>query len=146
MENARTTYVYGKEYLNHDLESINNMQDVESTQYRMKKRIYGFYGDLRFSYKEIFYFGATARNDHSSTLPKNNNSLFYPSVNAGVNIVNLIWNGSNSIFSYGKLRASWAQVGKDAPPQKLTAVLESIQTINGGFKYDYYAGNPYLKP
>ncbi len=50
------------------------------------------------------------------------------------------------IISYAKIRGNWAQVGKDAPPQRLTSVLEPSYTIGGGFKYDYYAGNPNLKP
>src|SRR5690606_13444856 len=44
------------------------------------RRLVGIYGDLNVSYKNIAYLQATARNDWSSTLPKKNNSFFYPSV------------------------------------------------------------------
>lgn len=146
IENGKTTYVYGSGFKNKDLESINNMETNVTEQYHIRKRVYGFYGDLKLNWNEIVYLGATARNDHSSTLPVSDNSLFYPSFNAGLNLVNLIWANGNPLFTYGKLRATWAQVGKDAPPHKLYPILEPYLAINGGFKYDYLAGNPFLKP
>ena len=147
MESARTSYIYGIKFKNPDLNSINNMEETDATQFMVRRRIYGYYGDFKIDYKDFAYLEITGRQDWSSTLPKSNNTFFYPSVSGGLTITKLIWpTVDNRIFTYGKIRGSWAQVGKDAPAQRLTSVLENHQTIGGGFKYDYYAGNPNLKP
>lgn len=39
------------------------------------------FGSLQLSWKEYLSLDLTARNDWSSTLPKKNNSFFYPSAN-----------------------------------------------------------------
>lgn len=77
-----------------------------------KKRLVGTYGEIGASYKDIAFITLTGRNDWSSTLPIENRSYFYPSV-SGAFVFTELMKRSN-ILSYGKLRASWAQVGKDA--------------------------------
>ncbi len=141
---SKLTIIEGKKYRNPDLDNINNLEDIKATQYLTRKRLVGAFADLKFDYRSTIFIGFTGRNDWSSTLPKSNNSFFYPSVSLGVDLSKFL--KSDNILSYGKLRANWAQVGKDAPPHRLTAVLEPSYTIGGGFKYDYYAGNPNLKP
>ena len=78
----------------------------------------GVYGDVGLSYKDILFLNVTGRNDWSSTLPKSNNSYFYPSVSSSFVfsevLSNLPW------LSFGKLRASWANVGSDAAPYSLS--------------------------
>ena len=143
-EEGKLTIIYGKKYRNPDLNNINNLEDIKAVQYLTRKRLVGVFADLKFDYKSIVFLGLTGRNDWSSTLPKSNNSFFYPSVSLGVDLSRLL--PSDNILSYAKIRGNWAQVGKDAPPQRLTAVLEPAYTIGGGFNYDYYAGNPNLKP
>lgn len=75
----------------------------------------GLYGDITLSYKQRYYLNITGRNDWSSTLEKNNNSFFYPSVSAGYVFTEDLGLNDNPYFSFGKLRASVAQVGRDAP-------------------------------
>lgn len=142
--NSKQTSITGYRYKNPDLDNINNLENTYATQYLTRKRLVGAFADVKIDYKSIFFLGLTGRNDWSSTLPKANNSFFYPSVSFGVDLSKLI--DIENILSYAKIRGNWAQVGKDAPPHRLTAVLESSHTIGGGFKYDYYAGNPNLKP
>ncbi len=141
---SKLTIIDGRKYRNPDLDNINNLEDIKATQYLSRKRLVGVFADVKFDYRSTIFLGVTGRNDWSSTLPKSNNSFFYPSVSLGIDLSKFL--PSDNILSYGKLRANWAQVGKDAPPHRLTAVLKSTQTIGGGFKYDYYAGNPNLKP
>ncbi len=43
------------------------------------KNTIGVYGDFRFGFKEFAFLSLSARNDWSSTVEKENNSLFYPS-------------------------------------------------------------------
>lgn len=77
-------------------------------------RIVSFFADAKLSYKDIIYFNATGRNDIVSTLPQANNSFFYPSFSAGYVFSEHL--SKNNFLSYGKLRASWAQVGKGTDP------------------------------
>jgi len=120
------------------------------------RRLVGVYADLNLSYKNFLFLEATGRNDWSSTLPKKNNSFFYPSVNTSFAFSELI--GTNSILSSGKVRASWAQVGNDTDPYRLLTTF-SKGTVTGNFGSTIFPfgnvaalqasttiGNPNLKP
>ncbi|MGK7391371.1 MAG: SusC/RagA family TonB-linked outer membrane protein [Candidatus Cyclobacteriaceae bacterium M2_1C_046] len=144
LDNGRNTYISGSGYRNTLLDNINNLQTIEVNQNVSRRRIAGVFGDIKLDYDGVFYLGVTARNDWSSTLAKDNNSFFYPSVSGGIIFSEFLKN--QSFLSYGKIRGSWAQIGKDAPAHRTTAVLENYNAINGGFKYDYYAGNPNIAP
>ena len=63
------------------------------------------------------YLDFSARNDWSSALPKDNNSYLYPSVGGSIIFTEFIKN--TNILNYGKIRASWAQVGSDLDPYQL---------------------------
>ncbi len=101
-----------------------------------KKRMMGVYGEFRAAYKNLAYLTVTGRNDWSSTLPKDNRSYFYPSVSGSFVFTELL--PKNSILTFGKVRASWAQVGKDADPYSLDVYSRAIATLNGGI---YGAGD-----
>ncbi|MEM6830457.1 MAG: SusC/RagA family TonB-linked outer membrane protein, partial [Bacteroidota bacterium] len=77
------------------------------------KQLYGVYGDVRFTYQDMFFLNLTGRNDWSSTLGASNNSFFYPAVAFG-------WSFTENFdlgraVPYGKLRVSYGKVGNDAP-------------------------------
>lgn len=98
-----------------------------------KRRLIGLYADLNLSYKNLLFLEATARNDWSSTLPKNNNSFFYPSVSGSFVFTELIKDSPvSNVLNYGKLRSSWAQVGNDTDPYQLLSTYGKT-TINGNF-------------
>lgn len=127
--------------------SINNAEKENQyfSQSIIRKRLVGIYGDLRASYKDIIYLGVTGRNDISSTLPVQNQSFFYPSVSGSFVFTELMKN--NGVLSFGKLRASWAQVGKDAPAYQTNTYLFGPElTIGGGFRNYWTRGNDQLKP
>lgn len=71
----------------------------------------GVFGELKMGYKNKLFLTLTGRNDWLSTLPKENNSFFYPSISASYVFTEDIFKDSD-ILSFGKLRASWAEVGK----------------------------------
>jgi len=77
------------------------------------RRLLGYYADATFSYKNYAFLEFTGRADKSSTLPKDKNTYFYPSVNASL-IFTDAFNIKSNVFSYGKIRASYAKVGRDA--------------------------------
>lgn len=128
--------------------SFNNMATDSKffTDGTTRKRLVGAYGEVGVSYKDIIYLTATGRNDWSSTIPVENQSYFYPSVSGSFIFSQLL--AKNSILSFGKLRASWAQVGKDANPYATNTYVNPPISIGGltGVGNQYYAGNPILKP
>ncbi|MCK5471151.1 MAG: SusC/RagA family TonB-linked outer membrane protein, partial [Cyclobacteriaceae bacterium] len=79
--------------------------------------INSLFGSAEISWKNMLFLNATARNDWFSTLPKDNNSILYPSIGAS-------WVFSDAFsmpefITIGKLRGSWAQVGGGANPYQL---------------------------
>jgi TonB-linked SusC/RagA family outer membrane protein len=111
-----------------------------------QKRLVGAYGEAGISYKDIAYITATGRNDWSSTLPVDNRSYFYPSISGSFVFTSLL--PKNSILSFGKVRGSWAQVGKDANPYATLTYLNSPITIGAftGVGNQLTSGNPILLP
>jgi len=85
------------------------------------RRSVGLYGGADFSYKDFLFVSLNGRNDWSSTLPPGNNSFFYPGVNVGL-VISDLFPSIRPILPYGKLRASIAKVGNDAPPYMVYSV------------------------
>jgi TonB-linked SusC/RagA family outer membrane protein len=85
------------------------------------KKVNSLYGSASFNFKDWLNVDITGRNDWSSTLPKNGNSLFYPSIGAAFVFTDAL-KLQSSLLSYGKLRASWTRVGNDTDPYQLAAV------------------------
>ncbi|HEY8510731.1 MAG TPA: SusC/RagA family TonB-linked outer membrane protein [Cyclobacteriaceae bacterium] len=74
-----------------------------------RSRVNSLYGWAEFGYNGLLYLNFTARNDWFSVLNPDKNSKFYPSVSGSFIFSELLNN--QSWLTYGKLRASWAQVG-----------------------------------
>ncbi|MEE4178144.1 MAG: SusC/RagA family TonB-linked outer membrane protein [Bacteroides sp.] len=143
---GRNTFVEGERFRNPTLHSINNLREVRNSQSTANRRIIGVFGDLTIDYGRFIVLGVTGRNDWSSTLPLANRSFFYPSYSAAFIFSELLDGQMAKIFSFAKIRASYAQVGKDAPPHRLTQTLEQFYGIGSGWKNGAFAGNPILKP
>ena len=114
--------------------ALNNGSQAPDPGDEMKyaKKINSLYSFLNLSYKNQLFLEATARNDWASSLPKANNSYFYPSVNLsyvfteGIPSIksNLSW------LDFGKLKLSYAETGSDTDPYTIFNLLES-NTYNG---------------
>lgn len=111
-----------------------------------KRRLVGAYGEFAVSWKDIAYVTVTGRNDWSSTLPVDNRSYFYPSVSGS--LVFSQWLQNIPHLSFGKIRGSWARVGKDANPYSTLTYLNNPITYGSfvGVGNQYTSGNPFLKP
>ncbi|MEE9349195.1 MAG: SusC/RagA family TonB-linked outer membrane protein [Flavobacteriaceae bacterium] len=70
----------------------------------------GLFGEFKMDYDNKLFLTLTGRNDWVSTLAKDKRSFFYPSINLAYDITDLL--GDNDIMTFGKLRTSWAEVGK----------------------------------
>src|SRR3989454_354478 len=88
------------------------------------KKVNSLYGSANFNFKDWLNVDITGRNDWSSTLPKNGNSIFYPSIGAAFVFTDAL-KLQSSLLSYGKVRASWTRVGNDTDPYQLAAVYGS---------------------
>jgi TonB-linked SusC/RagA family outer membrane protein len=129
--------------------SFGNIVDNQKffTERNVKKRLIGVFGEFRASYKSIAYLTVTGRNDWSSTLPIENRSYFYPSVSGSVVFTELL--PKNNILSFGKIRASWAQVGKDADAYATNTYLWAPQVVSAEFigtGNSWTGGSPNLVP
>ncbi len=78
------------------------------------KNVNSVYGLASVDWKSKIFFDVTGRNDWSSTLPKQNNSFFYPSVSNSIIVSELIQ--LPKAISFAKTRLSFAQVGNDTDP------------------------------
>lgn len=93
------------------------------------QRLVGYYGQLSLSWDNYLFLELTGRADQSSTLPKSKNIYFYPSAAASFVFTDAL--KMNSTFlNYGKIRASIARVGRDAPPYQLDNVYTAYQYGN----------------
>jgi TonB-linked SusC/RagA family outer membrane protein len=115
----------------------------------VRREVQGIYGSAAFTINNWWTVEGTARNDWSSTLPVNQNSYFYPSVNTSIVLTDAIPGLRNSVLSSLKLRAAAARVGSDAPTYSLVPVfLGEAQRFGTQPQYrlDTRLANANLKP
>jgi len=148
-ENIRENMAsYGTKFGVKDFYSLENCDPdtIVSRTRNSKRRLQGISGALEFGWKNMVFLNFRGRNDWSSTLPKANRSYFYPAIEASFIATELPFLKNNDVLSYLKLRASFAEVGKDASPNAIYPALEATDNIGGGFKYGYTGPNLTLKP
>ena len=114
-------------------ENMSNAATTVSTAGWARKRINGVFGDVMLEYNNYLFLNLTGRNDWSSSLPKDNNSFFYPAVSLGFDFSEAFGLANGSTFSYGKLRASWGQVGNDAGIYATSSYFNSAFVGGDGF-------------
>ncbi|WP_410220920.1 SusC/RagA family TonB-linked outer membrane protein [Pedobacter sp.] len=148
-EESNALSTYGEKFLEPNFESINNTdglsRKVLTTKYQ--RRVASIYGQVQFNYDKILYVTATGRNDWTSTLPVQNNSFFYPSLSTSLNFTDIkALSGIKKVLNYGKLKASIAQVGRDARAYKIYPALQFEDNSVGGYRYGFTGPNFGLKP
>ena len=117
-----------------------------------EKEIQSVYAFANLGWKNFLFLDLTARNDWSSTLPAANRSYFYPSVSASWLITGMLdeigVDYNKDFVDYGKIRASWAKVGKDTDPYQLETLLGTTNGANGMsyITYPTTIANADLKP
>jgi TonB-linked SusC/RagA family outer membrane protein len=115
-----------------------------------RKETQSVFGALNLSWRNALFLDLTARNDWSSTLPASNRSYFYPSASVSAVLTDLVPVLKTDVLSFGKLRASYAQVGNDTDPYQLAQTFPANTTSwNGALPQFYEAttiANSSLKP
>lgn len=131
----------------------------DNDEKQLANRTVGFFGSLSASYKNMLYLTVTGRNDYVSNMPTKNRSFFYPSVSAGFVLTELEPLKHNSVLSFAKLRASYAEVGQAGDYMNnylyvptygsgfyvMTPIMYPIDGVNGFVPY-YVVYDPNLKP
>ncbi len=111
-----------------------------------KKEVDGIFAGATITYKEMLTLDATLRRDRSSTLPKQNNAFYYPSISGNFVFSKLLPDAT--WLSYGKVLANYAQVGGDAPIYSLQNTYGNVTPFNGQtlFSSPTTNNNPSLVP
>ena len=110
-----------------DLYSIGNGTIRNQSYGYSQSRTNSLYGLAEFGYNKLLYLNFTGRNDWFSVLNPEFNSKFYPSVSGSFVFSELLKNVK--WLSYGKLRASWAEVGS----------IAGVNPYEGQLTYNYNA-------
>ncbi|MGI9543204.1 MAG: SusC/RagA family TonB-linked outer membrane protein, partial [Cyclobacteriaceae bacterium] len=82
-----------------------------ATTFFAKKSIRSVFGQASVGYKEMLFVDATIRTDWDSALPNGRNAFTYPSVSTSFVFSELL--GNQNFLSFGKIRASYAEVGQE---------------------------------
>lgn len=132
-------------YYNH----ISNTTVRDNSNAVNHERNVGLFGELKLEYDDKLFLSVTGRNDWLSTLPEDNNSFFYPSVSASYIFTEDLFADSD-FFSFGKLRASYAEVGNGPGFAETGQYIYPANNFPfggvGGYATSTLAGNSNLKP
>lgn len=121
----------GSQFVLPNIFTFGNVVNIKNlVDERAQKRNVGIFADLTLNYKDYLFLNATGRKDWSSSLPKQNNSYFYPSVSASL-IVTDAFNIKNDVLNFAKLRTSFARVGRDADAEFTRIAFLQGNAYNG---------------
>ena len=102
-------------------------------QYSQLRRLMGVYGQVEFGYDDWAYITLTARNDWSSTLPKDNRSFFYPGVTGSFIFTKFLSQEMKKYITFGKARVAWGKTGNDAAPYMTNSVFAQGSASTSGW-------------
>ena len=144
----KMAYMFSTPFMSYANTINNNKQFSHAAT---QKRLLGVFGEFRADWKSTVFLTVTGRNDWTSTLPLENRSYFYPSVSAAVVFTQPLIDAGimdDSVLSFGKIRASWAEVGKDTSPYVTSTQLWPAGDYFGIYSAGNYwsKGNPILRP
>ena len=114
-----------------------------------KRQVNSVYGSTAVTWDGWWTVEVTGRNDRSSTLPKGNNSYFYPSYSTSIVLTEALPALRNTVLSFAKIRGSVARVGSDASPYSLRSTYSGVSSQFGGlpqFTLGNVLSNADLKP
>jgi len=119
--------------------NITNASNLSlSNETHTMKRGWGLYGQLSLAYNNYLFLELTGRQDHSSTLPKSQNSYFYPFAALSF-VLTDAFNLKSKTLSFAKVRLAYAKVGNDAPVYSLdnTFISSAIGNNVANFAFPY---------
>ena len=144
-QDDNTDALVGRGYLDPNFVSINNTSTRFSSTQDNRRRLIGFYGQGTLDFNHYLYVNVTGRNDITSTIPVAHHSFFYPGVN-GSFVFTDAFPSLQRWFTSGRVRAAYAEAGRDAPPYSDRPSLQFAPTSYGGYMYGFTGPNPNLQP
>ena len=108
--------------------------NMTHTSEDVQRKMNSIYGSLQMNWDGWLFMDITARNDWSSTMSKENQSYFYPSVSLSGVISDMVEKVGGTMpewMSFAKVRASYAEVGNDLDPYQLYTVFKVDKDPNG---------------
>lgn len=143
-----------------DYRSLSNSasESITAETEQSVQRTIGFFGEAEFQLYDQLFLTATGRIDNSSTFgPEADNTFFYPSLQAAWQFSGLL--PEESTLSFGKLRASYAEVGREPGPylaytyfntdgffDGYTSTTFTPSAYGGGFQRDDRLASPAVVP
>ncbi|HEY6220472.1 MAG TPA: SusC/RagA family TonB-linked outer membrane protein, partial [Gemmatimonadaceae bacterium] len=134
----------GTNFLDPDFVSMNNTGTKYARTIKTNRRLVGAFGSATLGFRDYLYLTVTGRNDWTSTIPKERNAFFYPSYSVSYILSDAVPELRRVMTA--KLRAAYAEVGRDALPYSYATTLESKTTSGGGYGYGFTGPNPLLEP
>ncbi|ODS86344.1 MAG: hypothetical protein ABS46_01230 [Cytophagaceae bacterium SCN 52-12] len=119
---------------------ISNTAIQTTTESLSRSRVFGTYANLSLDWKSTIFLNATGRNDIVSNMPRQNRSFFYPSLGLGVVFTEFL-SVPRNILTFGKLRASIAEVGQAGPSHATENLF--VPGSAGGFTFPYRGLNAF---
>jgi TonB-linked SusC/RagA family outer membrane protein len=146
ISSSSSTYnaMNGVDFLDPNFVSINNTNLRFNRTTMSRRRLVSAFGQAMLGYNNYLFVTATGRNDWTSTIPVERNSFFYPSLSTSFIFSDAI--PQIGEFMSGKVRAAWAEVGRDARPYAYRPSLEYKTTSYGGYGYGFWGPNLALRP
>lgn len=146
-------YVFGQSVNGLALPDFYNLSNSNSTptseNYQSNKGINSAFANASMGWKNMAFVEATIRMDQSSTLPKGNNTYFYPSVTGSFIFSELFSQDVKNVIEFGKVRAGYAMVGNDTDPYKVFttyAQYTNLDPSTPGYRLSSTMNNAELKP
>ena len=125
---------------------LNTASELRTSNAAWKRQTNSLYGLVNLSWRNSLFLDITGRNDWSSTLPASNRSYFYPSVSTSAVLNELFDFGyANGMINLMKIRASWAQVGHDTAPHRISQTYVTTGQ-DGAVKNPAEKSNSNLRP
>lgn len=114
----------------------NGLADALASQYQRRRRLIGAFATVDMSYKNYLFLNVVARNDWSSTLPKENNSFFYPGATLGFVFTDFLEEKNvmgTDFLNFGKLRVAYGMTGNDAAPYQVNPAFVTGNVYMPGY-------------
>lgn len=141
---STTDALKGQDFLDPNFVSINNTNLRIGRTTIAQRRLLSAFGSATANWDDYLYVTVTGRNDWTSTIPRPRNSFFYPSISSSF-VFSDAFPSVGRVMT-GKVRAAYAEVGRDADPYSDRPSLEYKTTSYGGYGYGFTGPNPNLSP
>lgn len=100
---------------------------------RYHRNSYAIFANMDLAFKDFLFLNATARNEWSSVLPKDNNNYFYPSVGLSFVPTKAFRDFGGDFLTYMKIAANYTKVGNSSSIGWYD--VNPVAVLGSGFPY-----------